>query len=203
MSISHVLADVSTRWLSDKEKAIAVYRLERDTGVKDEETMSLLQSFKAAVVDYKLWLLALIIVTKTTAGAVTQFIPTVVATFGMSKVQTYVPLRARPANVQPLADRPAIPLCRRPCRCHLAHIRQASRALLPLARADCLWYDWLYHRHYHKDRRAPLLFPVLDGRRHVWVVQCRPRLDFVHLPSSSRQARRCLCHHQLAWQWYV
>lgn len=78
----------STRWLSDREKAIAVYRLEKDTGVKDEETMTLLQSFKAAVADYKLWMLALIIVTKTTAGAVTQFIPTVVATFGMSKVQT-------------------------------------------------------------------------------------------------------------------
>lgn len=50
--------------------------------------MTLFQSFKAAIVDYKLWLLALIVVTKTTAGAVTQFIPTVVATFGMSKVQT-------------------------------------------------------------------------------------------------------------------
>jgi hypothetical protein len=67
---------------------MAVWRLEKDTGVKDEETMSLLQSFKMAVVDYKLWLLAIIIVTKTTAGAVTQFIPTVVATFGMSKVNT-------------------------------------------------------------------------------------------------------------------
>lgn len=77
-----------TRWLSDKEKALAVYRLEMDTGVKDEETMTLLNSFKAAVADYRLWMLALIIVTKTTAGAVTQFIPTVVATFGMSKVQT-------------------------------------------------------------------------------------------------------------------
>lgn len=54
-----------------------MYRLEKDTGVKDEETMSLFQSFRAAVVDYKLWLLAIIIITKTTAGAVTQFIPTV------------------------------------------------------------------------------------------------------------------------------
>jgi hypothetical protein len=68
---------------------MAVYRLEKDTGVKDEETMTLFASFKAAVADYKLWLLALIIITKTTAGAVTQFIPTVVATFGMSRVQTY------------------------------------------------------------------------------------------------------------------
>jgi hypothetical protein len=50
--------------------------------------MTLFQSFKTAVVDYKLWLLAMIIVTKTTAGAVTQFIPTVVNTFGMNKVTT-------------------------------------------------------------------------------------------------------------------
>ena len=55
---------------------MAVYRLEKDTGVKDEETMSSFGSFKIAVTDYKLWLLALIIITKTTAGAVTQFIPT-------------------------------------------------------------------------------------------------------------------------------
>jgi hypothetical protein len=67
---------------------MAVYRLEKDTGIKDEETLSLFGSFKAAVADYKLWLLALIIITKTTAGAVTQFIPTVVATFGMSRVHT-------------------------------------------------------------------------------------------------------------------
>lgn len=78
----------TTKWLSDQEKAVAIYRLEKDTGVKDEETMTLFQSFKSAVLDYKLWLLALIIVTKTTAGAVTQFIPTVVATFNFNKVQT-------------------------------------------------------------------------------------------------------------------
>jgi len=78
----------STRWLSDREKAIAVLRLQRDTGVKDEETTTLLKSFGLAAVDYKLWILALVIITKTTAGAVTQFIPTVVNTFGMSKVTT-------------------------------------------------------------------------------------------------------------------
>lgn len=50
--------------------------------------MSLFQSFRSAATDYKLYILALVIVTKTTAGAVTQFIPTVVATFGMSKVNT-------------------------------------------------------------------------------------------------------------------
>lgn len=78
----------TTRWLSDKEKAMAVGRLQRDTGVLDEETMTLWQSFVAAATDYKLWILALLIITKTTAGAVTQFIPTVVNTFGMDKVLT-------------------------------------------------------------------------------------------------------------------
>ncbi|WWC86577.1 uncharacterized protein L201_001454 [Kwoniella dendrophila CBS 6074] len=78
----------TTKWLSMREKAIAVYRLEKDAGIRDEETMTLFQSFKAAALDYKLYLLAIIIITKTTAGAVTQFIPTVVATFGMSKVNT-------------------------------------------------------------------------------------------------------------------
>lgn len=41
-----------------------------------------------AVVDYKVWLLSLIIVTKTSAGAVTSFIPTLVATFKFGKVET-------------------------------------------------------------------------------------------------------------------
>ena len=67
---------------------MAVYRLEKDTGIKDEETMTLFGSFKAAIADYKLWVLALVIITKTTVGAVTQFIPTVVATFGFNRVQT-------------------------------------------------------------------------------------------------------------------
>ncbi|BEI97819.1 hypothetical protein CcaverHIS631_0301180 [Cutaneotrichosporon cavernicola] len=80
----------TTRWLSDREKALAVARLQRDTGVVDAETMTLWQSFVAAATDYKLWVLALIIITKTTAGAVTQFIPTVVNTFGMDKVLTLV-----------------------------------------------------------------------------------------------------------------
>jgi hypothetical protein len=78
----------TTKWLSDREKAVAIVRLSKDTGVKDEETTTLFRSFLLAAKDYKLWILALVIVTKTTAGAVTQFIPTVVNTFGLSKVNT-------------------------------------------------------------------------------------------------------------------
>jgi hypothetical protein len=74
--------------LTSKEKALAVYRLQRDAGEADEEQVGFLKALKLALSDYKLWLLALIQVTKTTAAAVTSFIPTVVHTFGMSKVNT-------------------------------------------------------------------------------------------------------------------
>ena len=79
-----------TRWLTNKEKAVAVYRLQLDagTGTTDEEDMSFGKSLKLAVSDYKMWMLAFIQTTKTTAGAVTSFIPTVVNTFGFSKVNT-------------------------------------------------------------------------------------------------------------------
>lgn len=41
-----------------------------------------------AVTDYKVWLLAGIVITKTSAAAVTSFIPTLVKTFGYSKIQS-------------------------------------------------------------------------------------------------------------------
>lgn len=78
----------TTRWLSDREKALASARLERDVGVPDEETMSMTQSILAAVKDYKMWLMALIYATMTTAGGYSAFVPTVVATFGKSRVKT-------------------------------------------------------------------------------------------------------------------
>jgi len=76
--------------LTNKEKAVAVYRLQLDagTGTTDEEDMSFGKSLKLAVSDYKMWMLAFIQTTKTTAGAVTSFIPTVVNSFGFSKVNT-------------------------------------------------------------------------------------------------------------------
>jgi MFS family permease len=41
-----------------------------------------------AVLDYKVWLLCLIVITKTSAGAVTSFIPTLVATLGYNQVNS-------------------------------------------------------------------------------------------------------------------
>lgn len=63
-------------------------QLDAGTGTTDEEDMSFAKSLKLAVCDYKMWMLGFIQTTKTTAGAVTSFIPTVVNTFGFSKVNT-------------------------------------------------------------------------------------------------------------------
>jgi MFS family permease len=78
----------TTRWLSDQEKAIAVHRLRLFSGSRDEERGSLLMGVRMAVTDYKVWMLSLIVILKTSAGAVTAFIPTLVATFKYSKVQS-------------------------------------------------------------------------------------------------------------------
>lgn len=79
----------TTRWLSPRERAVALYRLEADTGMSDHTRKSgLLRNLVLALKDPNLYLLSLAMVCKTTAAAVTQFIPTVVATFGMSKVAT-------------------------------------------------------------------------------------------------------------------
>ncbi|CZR50886.1 related to permease of the major facilitator superfamily [Phialocephala subalpina] len=78
----------TTRWLSQEERAIATKRLQHTSGSHDTERGPLFGGIKMAVLDYKVWLLALIIITKTSAGAVTSFIPTLVATFHYNKVQT-------------------------------------------------------------------------------------------------------------------
>ncbi|KUJ22567.1 major facilitator superfamily transporter [Mollisia scopiformis] len=78
----------TTKWLSQEERAIATKRLQHTSGSHDTERGPLLGGIKMAVLDYKVWLLALIIITKTIAGAVTSFIPTLVATFHYTPVQT-------------------------------------------------------------------------------------------------------------------
>lgn len=78
----------NTRWLSVEERAIAVHRLQHLNGSRDTEKGSVFQGLRMAVCDYKVWLLALIIITKTSAGAVTSFIPTLVKTFGYGNIET-------------------------------------------------------------------------------------------------------------------
>ncbi|KAK6382975.1 hypothetical protein LTS17_003645 [Exophiala oligosperma] len=78
----------NTKFLSPQERAIAIRRLQDMNGTRDTERGSMLLGVRLAVSDYKVWLLALIIITKTSAGAVTSFIPTLVKNFGYGKIET-------------------------------------------------------------------------------------------------------------------
>ncbi|KAJ4154753.1 hypothetical protein LMH87_000032 [Akanthomyces muscarius] len=78
----------NTAWLTAEERALAIHRLHAHSGSVDEERGPLLEGLKMAALDYKVWLLTLIVILKTSAGAVTQFIPTFVNTFHFSRVQT-------------------------------------------------------------------------------------------------------------------
>ena len=203
----------TTKRLSLRERAMAVYRLELDAGEKDEDTMSLWQSFKLAATDYRLYLLALIIITKTTAGAVTQFFPSVVQTFGFNKVLTLV-LTAPPYLFTTFLSL-AISWSsdRRSERClHLAIplavgmigfvIAAATTKTGPRYFSLFLMLGGLFGSYNIGElflvrvlrakgggRCANLVLPVLSAR-----------LDLVLLPPPSRQARLSLCHHQLARQ---
>lgn len=84
-----------TAWLSDNEKRVATLRLQHDVGVvDDDETSSVWDSVKAGAKDPKLWLMGVIYAAMTTAGGYSAFVPTVVKTFGKSKIETYVPAAA-------------------------------------------------------------------------------------------------------------
>lgn len=65
----------NTRFLSEKERAIAVLRLERDAGEADEERTSVWKGLRDSILDYKVWLLVAIVLFKTSAASFTQFIP--------------------------------------------------------------------------------------------------------------------------------
>ncbi|ODN84940.1 hypothetical protein, variant [Cryptococcus amylolentus CBS 6039] len=111
----------TTRWLSTREKAIAVWRMERDGGQRDEDDEGMFKGLMMALTDYRLYLLAIIIITKTTAAAVTQFIPTVIQTFKFNKVITLL-LSAPPYLVASVISLLVSRLSdRRPERCwHIA-----------------------------------------------------------------------------------
>lgn len=78
----------TTSFLSEEERVIATGRLSYASGSQDTERGSLLSGIKMAVMDVKVWALCFIIITKTSAGAVTSFIPTLVATLGYNQVDS-------------------------------------------------------------------------------------------------------------------
>ncbi|KAF2139294.1 uncharacterized protein K452DRAFT_74939 [Aplosporella prunicola CBS 121167] len=78
----------STKSLSPLERAIAVRRIQVMASISDEKKGSVLYGLRLAITDYKVWLLSLMMIAKTSAGAVMSFIPTLAETFGYGKVET-------------------------------------------------------------------------------------------------------------------
>lgn len=94
----------TTKFLSPEERTLAITRLQTGSPTKMTRKSNLLTGLKLALLDYKVWLLAyvpdlcpplnptdessLIIITKTSASAVTSFIPTLIATLSTYRVTT-------------------------------------------------------------------------------------------------------------------
>jgi MFS family permease len=79
----------TTQWLTESERNLAMTRGYQASGNRHSlRKGGLLNGLKLALVDYKLYLLSAIILAKTSAGAVTSFIPTLIATFDLPPVST-------------------------------------------------------------------------------------------------------------------
>lgn len=79
----------TTTWLSDQERAVAVDRISMASGSADGEgKSSLMLGLRLALSDYKVWLLAALTILRNSAEALSAFVPTLVATFHFSKVNT-------------------------------------------------------------------------------------------------------------------
>ncbi|EIN11672.1 MFS general substrate transporter [Punctularia strigosozonata HHB-11173 SS5] len=78
----------TTRWLTDREKEFAVYRLQRDQGDNTDQRVPLLEAIKMALCDYKLYLFIVIQHCNLLSQTFTYFYPTIVSSLGYNKTQT-------------------------------------------------------------------------------------------------------------------
>ena len=79
----------TTKWLTEEERQLAVWRLQEDVGVDDwtsSEDQSFFHGFTLAIKDIKVWILMLMLLGVVSAASVTNFFPTVVQTLGYSKI---------------------------------------------------------------------------------------------------------------------
>ncbi|KAI2605834.1 major facilitator superfamily domain-containing protein [Hypoxylon fragiforme] len=81
----------TTSWLTEEEKALAIWRLEEDIGEDDwidSEHQSLWQGARLAFTDVKTWVLLVLLFGIVASGSVTNFFPAVVKTLGYNNVVT-------------------------------------------------------------------------------------------------------------------
>jgi hypothetical protein len=81
----------TTKWLTEEERQLAVWRLQEDIGEDDwvdNEQQSFFHGMKLAFLDIKTWILMIILLSIVSSASVTNFFPTVVKTLGYSNVKT-------------------------------------------------------------------------------------------------------------------
>ncbi|KAI0896548.1 major facilitator superfamily domain-containing protein [Annulohypoxylon nitens] len=81
----------TTTWLTEEEKALAIWRLEEDIGEDDwidSEHQSLWTGAKQAFADVKTWVLLLLVLGIISSASVTNFFPAVVKTLGYNNINT-------------------------------------------------------------------------------------------------------------------
>ncbi|PQE04963.1 pantothenate transporter liz1 protein [Rutstroemia sp. NJR-2017a BBW] len=81
----------TTSWLTDRERELAVWRLEEDIGLDDwvdSHQQSFKHGLKLAFTDIKTYVLMVLLFGIVAAGSVTNFFPTVVATLKYNNIQS-------------------------------------------------------------------------------------------------------------------
>ncbi|KAK5128829.1 hypothetical protein LTR85_000162 [Meristemomyces frigidus] len=81
----------TTKWLSEEERQLAVWRLQEDIGVDDwtsSEEQSFWHGFALAAKDIKVWILMVMLLGIVSSGSVTNFFPSVVKTLGYGNIDT-------------------------------------------------------------------------------------------------------------------
>ncbi|KAK5134486.1 hypothetical protein LTR08_006403 [Meristemomyces frigidus] len=81
----------TTKWLTEEERQLAVWRLQEDIGIDDwtsSEEQTFWHGFALAIKDIKVWILMIMLLGIVSAGSVTNFFPSVVSTLGYGKIDT-------------------------------------------------------------------------------------------------------------------
>ncbi|CAG8306236.1 unnamed protein product [Penicillium salamii] len=81
----------NTTGISDTERELAIWRLQKDIGAQGEESeenLSLVGGFKQCIADWKVWFLVTLVFGATSSGTINSFFPTVVEGLGKDRIQT-------------------------------------------------------------------------------------------------------------------
>ncbi|CAI6092642.1 unnamed protein product [Clonostachys chloroleuca] len=82
----------TTKWLSEEERAMAMWRMELDAAGEEDWTegskQSLFHGFKLLIKDPKNWILVVVCYGAASAIAINSFFPTIVASMGKDKITT-------------------------------------------------------------------------------------------------------------------